>query len=329
MPTQRTTPASLRAVKIFALSGVVESVLCGGIDYSNHGSNWDSTCQSRDAQSPINLYQDLDADATATFAFKYNKDPFPSSVNMLNSDGRLHLQVPDGVGQLWLPTEGGEPLSLTEVAFRANSEHTILGKRYPLEVQMIHTRPDSDGQVIVSVLFDSPEAPPAPTRESKLPVSYGMVQRYTPPVEGSAGFNVNFQNLILDPLPLDASDSPIAKAAAAKETGGSKPREVPEALDLNKFLDGGTFLSYAGSLTAPPCTADATWFVRREVQQASAEQLEQFLVNAYFSNGMHQNYRAVQAGNQRTMQVYSAINRYTDQSDLQAGTSNFFQNIVT
>ena len=50
--------------------------------------------------------------------------------------------------------------------------------------------------------------------------------------------------------------------------------DVAVVVAIVVLVQGGTFLEYAGSLTAPPCSEIVTWFVRRDPLMASDDQVD-------------------------------------------------------
>merc|ERR1719478_1497376 len=78
-------------------------------------------------------------------------------------------------------------------------------------------------------------------------------------------------------------------------------------LDLNKFLEGGVFFEYAGSLTAPPCAEIVTWFVRRDMLKASTGQYR-LLHDALFEmTADFGNFRATMPINGRPIAVRNGV----------------------
>lgn len=62
-------------------------------------------------------------------------------------------------------------------------------------------------------------------------------------------------------------------------------------MDLNQLIQGGTYLEYHGSLTAPPCSDIATWLVRAQPLMASDAQVNVLMGAIYATNGGVGNYR--------------------------------------
>merc|ERR1719160_2448719 len=64
-----------------------------------------------------------------------------------------------------------------------------------------------------------------------------------------------------------------------------------DPLDLNHFMRGGLFFEYAGSLTSPPCSTNAVWFVRRNPIFASKGQVQLLSDRIFADTADFGNYR--------------------------------------
>merc|ERR1719160_2492788 len=126
-------------------------------DYSHWGQDWvQGQCGSRERQSPIN-FDDLTTPPNGGdvhFNYQLIKEQFP----IRNDKQTLH-SVFDEMGYGGLTVHNAW-YRLVAVDFRSLSEHTFQQEHFPLEVQLVHARDDSepDGppHVIVSVMFESP-----------------------------------------------------------------------------------------------------------------------------------------------------------------------------
>lgn len=85
---------------------------------------------------------------------------------------------------------------------------------------------------------------------------------------------------------------------APKKAGETVHSVIP--MDLDKMLPvNHSYYHYVGSLTTPPCTEGVEWFVMKEPQEASKEQIEK-IKNIMPTN----NYRPVQAKNDRVIEDF-------------------------
>lgn len=240
-------------------------------DYSHHGEDWiQGTCASRQRQSPVDFPADGSAITKGKLSYSYQV--VASGFELANTG---HALVADfaGMGYGGVTYENGW-YNLLNVALHSASEHTFGGEHYPLEMQLVHKKFDSDAILTVAILFDVADANttmPGGVDESPL---LNFFTQVTPPV-------VN-QKVV-------------------------SPASELNALDFNKLLENGLLFEYSGSLTAPPCAEIVTWFVRRDPVIASAAQIavvQKALMDATAGFG---NYRTAMPMNGRPVVVRTAV----------------------
>merc|ERR1719478_635383 len=113
--------------------------------FAMHGADWtEAVCISRAAQSPVD--------------FEALKLPLMKNFTMSQMGHALEVRG-DGI------TSGGVLLentrySLVAVDLHSKSEHTVRGKRFPLEVQLHHKAAGIDRMVVLSFLVDCADPPP-------------------------------------------------------------------------------------------------------------------------------------------------------------------------
>jgi len=162
---------------------------------------------------------------------------------------------------------------LHELHFHWESEHTINGIRFPLELHMVHinskyhdmkhalTHPD--GLAVIGILFHEAE-------------------------NGSE---------VLDPL-LDTIRQVSSPVQAKTHLVHFNPVDLlPD--------DRSTFFRYSGSLTTPPCAEVVTWTVMEDLVPVSEEQMEVFKKISSDSGVLDQNYRRLQEINKREVYLLS------------------------
>ncbi len=136
--------------------------------------------------------------------------------------------------------EGSEYLAY-ELRFHTPSEHTILGKRYELEVQVLYkgvTKGDFFKQAGLAFLFD-----------------------------GKAGANNRFFNA-LDIMNLPDS---VRKSVILKNNVNINHILFNED---NDFVDPNfNYYEYPGSISTPPCNEHMTWYIASKVRKVSTTQL--------------------------------------------------------
>jgi carbonic anhydrase len=77
------------------------------------------------------------------------------------------------------------------------------------------------------------------------------------------------------------------------------------ATDLNKFLEGGTYFVYDGSMTVPPCEEIVTWMVRRDPLTASPAVIESIKKGIMSGTSGFGNFRAALPLMDREVRVYA------------------------
>jgi len=164
----------------------------------------------------------------------------------------------------------GDLLRATKIEFHAMSEHTVDGRHAHVEMQIFHEGEDRDGRkrlAVVSVLVDKA-------------------------VEGQKDSGLLWY------LGLDA------KAELPSQPG---QRVAMGPVRLADFASGamrGSYFRYTGSLTAPPCTHDVTWFVVKtpiSAPAAAVEDIERAIAGVTFP--ARGNYRATQPVGGRVVEL--------------------------
>uniref|UniRef100_A0A0D9XX04 Carbonic anhydrase n=1 Tax=Leersia perrieri TaxID=77586 RepID=A0A0D9XX04_9ORYZ len=129
----------------------------------------------------------------------------------------------------------GKTYSLKKIHWHAPSEHTINGKRFPLELHLVHANADG-GLAVIGILYKvgAPDA---------------------------------FYNQLHDHLAeLGADKCDFSKEDSHVAAG------VVQMRSLQKRT--GSYFRYAGSLTTPPCGEGVVWNVLGKVREISQEQLD-------------------------------------------------------
>jgi hypothetical protein len=106
--------------------------------------------------------------------------------------------------------------------------------------------------------------------------------------------NSNLQAFLRSAMP---NPEEIVKAQVSENT----------PFDINELMEGGIFLEYAGSLTAPPCSEVVTWFVRRDPIKASDKQVLVIHDELYRITSSKGNYRATMPLQNRPVVIRQAV----------------------
>lgn len=136
-------------------------------DYSKKGEDWECECREGKEQSPIDLPS---KGKTITTAAKplFQYDEIFTTFQTTTAEGRvttdkLRIEYSDGVLKIphnhfgKIVTLDGAVYTAQNIIFHTPSEHTIDGKRYDMEMQIIHfgqTKGDIAKQVVLSFLFE-------------------------------------------------------------------------------------------------------------------------------------------------------------------------------
>eukprot|EP00403_Amphidinium_massartii_P038383 CAMPEP_0178435972 /NCGR_PEP_ID=MMETSP0689_2-20121128/34201_1 /TAXON_ID=160604 /ORGANISM="Amphidinium massartii, Strain CS-259" /LENGTH=482 /DNA_ID=CAMNT_0020058057 /DNA_START=70 /DNA_END=1518 /DNA_ORIENTATION=+ len=254
-------------------------------DYSHHGQDWvQGSCSSRERQSPVDL-QPSTTSPSSDFLYMYS--PLQSEFPIYNNGHTLSADLVGlGVGGI---TFDGSWYNLLNVNVHAASEHTFGGAQKPLELHLVHKRHDNDQLLVVAVLFDCQRQPTFLQTSAEY-----RRAGYVPPPDTDANYNPTVQALL----------------SVAPPTSGAKVLTTPSLgapFDLVALLQGGTFIEYAGSTTAPPCAELVTWLVRRETLMVSDAQAQLLHTVIYSTTSGKGNFRAVMPMNGRQTAIRRAV----------------------
>jgi len=217
-------------------------------NYNTHGLDWNCKCSEGLAQSPIDLPDPqwlTVVENNANFDYKIVKGgKLILKENMLSLQGEfgylLHATVEKGLYGL----ERTEVVNYnaTEIIFKTPSDHTMNGKSYPLEIQIIHkatSKGDLRKRAVLSFL-----------------------------VQQEAGV----QNKFIQAL--NVMDLPSVYNREAELT------DKIDLIDLMASpLEPGIFrpfsyFTYTGSIPQPPCEEETLWIIKKDPILASYTALD-------------------------------------------------------
>jgi len=268
-----------------------------GWSYANKGDDWECLCKEGLEQSPIDLPPSnagIETDALPVFEYnnvqvKMSTDYSPAKISQGDNNviryeqEALRIKHPN-FGKI--VTLDGAVYYAQEIVFHTPSHHTINGKRFDMEMQIIHygkSVGDTLKSVILSFLFKSKPG----------------------------SFNKFIEKLDFFDLP-----NPTNKAREL-----SKPLFIPQILqDSNdddvSYMLPFSFYTYQGSHTAPPCVEKTIHYVASEPIELSNTTLEMFKEslrvpdmidakgNVHVSNSVLENNRNTQQLNGRPIFWY-------------------------
>lgn len=224
-----------------------------GWGYLSKGSDWECLCKEGKEQSPIDLPPAKNAIITPIKPyFDYDiVNTAEKKLRMLNEKNMLRIKADSeelikarGFGRI--VTKDGTIYYGTEILFHTPSEHTIDGRRFDLEVQIIHeakTKGDFGKRTVLCFLFEGKP---------------GVYNRLLDDIE--------FFNL---PNPHDAY-----RVLHNKFSIPSVLNEADEA--LSTVMKPFSFYTYQGSLTQPPCEEGVIYYVASQAIPASVTALDMF-----------------------------------------------------
>lgn len=309
--------AALLCVGVAGAAGysLRSSAAAGGyaFDYAHHGSDWlQGICSDHERQSPVD-FEILDTVPTGRLHYNYG---LVSDEFVMTNNGHTFSADMSKMGYGGLTYEENW-YNLVTVNFHSLSEHTFKGMHYPIEAHLVHKKFDSDDLIIVAVPFTSSNQTFAAAlieerRSGKrvslktqqpyverdvLPVTpeYGASpMHYMQPDNKDEHFNPQLQHFMRFALPL-----------VGQKGVGYVTKKKP--LDLNQFLEGGIYFEYGGSLTAPPCSTNVIWLVRRNPLLASEAQVRILSDNIFQMTADFGNYREVLPINGRPVATRDSV----------------------
>jgi len=247
-------------------------------NYGKHGQDWvGGACASRSRQSPI----DLPAKVLTQLPLEELYLRYQSEKEfMLVNNGHCITADVENEGLGGLTFENGW-YNLLAVNLHAKGEHTFAGHRPALELHLVHKKYDSDALVVVAVPFEPVAAPPPPAPKAGNGTggnatgnaSAAPVPEYVRPDKSAPGY------------------TPVLEVFHERAPPGVDEQvRVLKSWDINALVEG-TYVSYDGSLTAPPCSENVRWYVRQTPLKASAEQVD-VLSSATYRMNPQGNWRA-------------------------------------
>jgi carbonic anhydrase len=226
-----------------------------GWTYAQAGTDWECTCSEGQEQSPIDLPQASKAlSSPITPLFQYEnveaKSPITSLDGQVISEQYIKIKFFQNALRIFHPNLGkivtldGAMYIAEEIVFHTPSEHTIDGKRYDMEMQVIHygqTQGDIAKQVVLSFLFEK---------------KAGVYNKFMDDVDFFSLPNKIFKerditnNLYIPKIFYSSDDSDIV------------------------VIKPFSFYTYQGSITFPPCTERTIHYVASNPIPISSSLLE-------------------------------------------------------
>lgn len=267
-------------------------------DYLAKGGDWNCECSEGKEQSPINLPPKQHAiDSPIKPVFQYDEIHPDGSSSDISEDKTkpLKIKYEDNALRIKhkifgkLVTLDGAVYFAEEIIFHTPAQHTINGKVYPMEMEIIHygkSKGDIAKQVVLSFIFKSKP---------------GIYNKFID--------DVDFFNL----------PSPVHKSKLVSSSLYI-PKILFNTLDQDSaFMKPFSFYTYQGSLTAPPCTQRTIHYVAAKPIPLGTTAIQLFeeairmpdLIdtkgNVIISKVLPQNNRSIQPLNGRAVFYYDHV----------------------
>ncbi len=213
-----------------------------GWNYQNNGADWECDCSVGREQAPIDLpSKEAALDSPVRPLFQY--DEVSSTIKESTIEGQiiantpLKIKLTENSMRIFhskfgkVVTMDGAVYYAQEIIIHTPSEHTIQGKTYDMELQIVHygqSKGDIAKQLILSFVFEK-----------------------TPGVYNKFIDDLDIFNL---PNPITKERQLTANVFIPKVLYSADDSDIP-------VLKPFSFYTYQGSLTAPPCTENTIIYV--------------------------------------------------------------------
>ncbi|XP_038978842.1 alpha carbonic anhydrase 1, chloroplastic-like [Phoenix dactylifera] len=185
-------------------------------------------CSKGERQSPVNIDKSKLAYNPGLAALERNY--VPANATLVNKGYQIALLFDKNVGTLVVD---GKNYSLKSVHWHSPSEHTINGKRFAVELHMVHMS-DNGRIAVVAILY--------------------QIGRRDP-------FVVQIERKLKE----------LAEEACKGDEEAHVPVGVVHTRSLKRH--SSKYFRYSGSLTTPPCTENVIWSILGKVREMAEEQL--------------------------------------------------------
>ncbi len=205
-------------------------------NYAFAGSNWECDCEEGKAQSPIDIPKTpIDSPIRPMFQYEQIND----DIDIAYEENMIRVSKKNSnFGKL--VTMDGAVYQATEIQIHTPGEHTIDGKKYDMEVQIIHhgiTKGDIAKQAVLAFPFEK-----------------------TPGV-----YNKFIDDLYFFDLPNPVTKKKDLQVIYIPRILYTDETKTDEINAMKPF----SFYTYTGSLTSPPCYEDTIMYVAKPMQIGS------------------------------------------------------------
>ena len=211
-------------------------------NYGSHGSNWNCKCSEGFEQSPINVERRCVSNINETASFQWSKvkldrltTVYEDNMMKIKCKNQDPKDCADVVFARIIDSDFSE-YACTEIRFHTPAEHTIEGRKFDLEIQLIY-QPTSEGDYKkkAGLAFLALQGPGKNNRFLDALDLMSLPNVYQPKMEVKTQTN-------------DATELDVEELF----------KDVDDVYEYNGFFN---YWRYVGSLTAPPCDEHMRWFV--------------------------------------------------------------------
>ncbi|KAL6870713.1 hypothetical protein ACP4OV_014561 [Aristida adscensionis] len=222
-------------------------------------------CGDGKRQSPIDI---VTKQAAATHNLDSLSRTYAAANATLISNGHdIMMSFEGAVGAI---TVAGKAYSLEKLHWHMPSEHTLNGRRFPLEMHLVHRSGDS-ALAVIGVLYE---------------------------LGGADAFYWQLKEKLAE-MARDRCDF----------AGGEESRVAAGLVQMRPLQKRtGSYFRYSGSLTTPPCTENVVWNILGKVRQIAGDQLDLLASLLPAAAAGHGRARPTQPLNGRPLQFYNPPN---------------------
>ncbi|XP_015898516.2 alpha carbonic anhydrase 7 [Ziziphus jujuba] len=223
-----------------------------------------AACKHGKLQSPIDLWNKRVKVIPKLGDIKTNYRP--SNATIKNRGHDIAIQWLDDAGSIQI---NGTDYLLRQCHWHSPSEHSIKGKKFDLELHMLHESQDVNAKHSIAVV--------------------------------AVLYKIGRPNHFLSKLTEDINF--ITDTTEEIHRGVMDPRDFKMKINPREFkLRGLKFYRYIGSLTVPPCTEGVIWTINRKIDTVSKEQVN--LLRIAVHDFAEMNARPLQPLNQREIHLH-------------------------
>lgn len=261
----------------------------GALSYGQHGADWTmGECLGAE-QSPI----DLKAGLAPVSGWRLSDHSGMGNGSLENNGHALQFDAPNGKT---LSVEDGD-FAMAQFHFHSPSEHTVDGRRFPLEMHMVY-KPQPQGRhsvrnkvAVIGIFFQSSGYASSISLRASVVTKSGARQRFVQAATLGDGSGTATNGV-------GSGSDPFLESLIRTHSGSDVQVDgmsVQSNVDWDALELGGQYFKYNGSLTTPNCSEQVAWHILASPKSASDSQIE------FFKKAFWGNYREIKQLNGREL----------------------------